>query len=69
MVVPSDHTTGTTSGAATVYLSEEHVFTLGFSWVRVVQSLVFSEVFYRSLFALLTFCSLHDFVFQLTTSD
>ena len=69
MVVPSDHTTGTTSGTEIVYLSEEHVFTLGFSWVRVVQSLVFSVVFYRHLFALLNSCALHDFVFQFTTSD
>jgi hypothetical protein len=69
MVIPSDHTNGATSGAETADLSEEHVFSLGFSWVRVVQYLVFSVVFYRSLFALLNCCSLHDFVIQFTTSD
>ena len=34
MVVPSDHTTGATSGTETADPSEEHVFTLCFSWVR-----------------------------------
>jgi hypothetical protein len=40
--------------------SEEQDFTFGFSWVRVVQSLVFSVGFYRSVFGLFTLSLLHD---------
>ena len=39
MVVPSKHTTGDTSGAETLDISEEHEFTPGSSDVRGVQSL------------------------------
>ena len=60
IVVPSDHTTVATSGADTADPSEEQDFTLGFIWVRVVQSLVFSVGFYRSLFGLFTLSLLHD---------
>ena len=44
------NTMGATREAGTAYLSREHEFTLGFSWVRVARSLVFCVVFCRSLF-------------------
>jgi hypothetical protein len=54
-VLYKSNTTGATRGAGNASHSGAHEFTLGFSWFRVAQSLVFSIVFCRSLFVLFFF--------------
>ena len=66
-----NNTMGATSGAGTAYPSGAPEFTLWFSGVHVTQSLVFSVVFCRSLFVLLSFFlwRLYCFSFSITDSD
>jgi len=52
-VCSKSNTTGATSGAETAYLSGASELTLGFCGVCVPQSLVFCDVFCRSLFVIL----------------
>ena len=54
-VCNKSNTTGATCGAWTANLSVSLEFTPDFSWIRVVQSLVFCVMFCRSLFVLLFF--------------
>ena len=58
-------TTGATSGAENAYTSAPPEFTLGFSGVRVAQSLVFCVMLCRLLFVLLSFLPLYCLSFNL----
>ena len=57
------YNTGVTSGAGTVYPFGAPEFTSGFSWVRVIRSLVFCVVYCRLLFVHCSLCCL--FIFDL----